>query len=563
MSLAIVQDLYAQADQPSPFPYSASVISDNAIVRSGPGKTHYATDRLQPGTEVQVFRHDPGGWIAIRPPERSFSLVQRDEVDLYENGLARVKQPETVAWVGTRLNAVDRPMWQVKLRQGEVLDVLGVVDRQQYKLDEKEPDWVQVKPPKGEFRWIKATHVRPMTANELAPSIREFGDGEIDEFQINSGDPANWPDRGNNQGPTAFDAWDPGSGQGYQDSGEWNIEVEPNGATSNDFGASGDFGTSGLNGSNIPTASGGWKPARQAISNFTSQRSGFQAEKSSAGMYTGQWSNSGSNPNGSNNMSVSSGTLGSVPATNSSIRSGVFDAHDSHSSTNHDTMQNGMGSNGLGSNGLGLNGLGSNGPTLMAPSFATSSNSSLLNLEMRLTREMIKPPSEWDLVTLTTEVQQARSLATSQQDVEFIDRLLEKIQNCREIKAGYRATGGDAGPSNLQAWRNSPNQSYANGQGGNGLGRNGSVDQVNLLYDYDAHGILNELVRDGGREPSTYVLQDSNGRITHHVAAPPGLNLRRYLNQRVGIIGNRGFHQQLQLDHVTAERIVSIDALRR
>ena len=183
--------------------------------------------------------------------------------------------------------------------------------------------------------------------------------------------------------------------------------MEPNGATSNDFGASGDFGTSGLNGSNIPTASGGWKPARQAISNFTSQRSGFQAEKSSAGMYTGQWSNSGSNPNGTNNMSVSSGTLGSVPATNSSIRSGVFDAHDSHSSTNHNTMQNGMGSNGLGSNGLGLNGLGSNGPTLMAPSFATSSNSSLLNLEMRLTREMIKPPSEWDLVTLTTEVQQA------------------------------------------------------------------------------------------------------------------------------------------------------------
>ena len=73
---------------------------------------------------------------------------------------------------------------------------------------------------------------------------------------------------------------------------------------------------------------------------------------------------------------------------------------------------------------------------------------------------------------------------------------------------------------------------------------------------YDAFGWLDKLVRDSGNSPSTFVIKDDSGKITHHVSPVPGLNLHRYLRQKVGVIGQRGYHQQLRLDHVTGERVV-------
>ena len=73
---------------------------------------------------------------------------------------------------------------------------------------------------------------------------------------------------------------------------------------------------------------------------------------------------------------------------------------------------------------------------------------------------------------------------------------------------------------------------------------------------YDAYGWLDKLVRDSGNSPSTFVIKDDSGKITHHVSPAPGLNLHRYLRQKVGVIGQRGYHQQLRLDHVTVDRVV-------
>ena len=53
----------------SAFPYKAYVTADDVYVRSGPGENYYPTDQLKAGTEVEVYRHDPGGWYAIRPPK--------------------------------------------------------------------------------------------------------------------------------------------------------------------------------------------------------------------------------------------------------------------------------------------------------------------------------------------------------------------------------------------------------------------------------------------------------------------------------------------------------------
>ena len=65
-----------------------------------------------------------------------------------------------------------------------------------------------------------------------------------------------------------------------------------------------------------------------------------------------------------------------------------------------------------------------------------------------------------------------------------------------------------------------------------------------------------DLVRDGGTGQTSYVLQDESGKITHVVTPAPGVNLHRYLQSKVGLVGQRGYHKQFQLDHVTAERVV-------
>jgi hypothetical protein len=171
---------------------------------------------------------------------------------------------------------------------------------------------------------------------------------------------------------------------------------------------------------------------------------------------------------------------------------------------------------------------------------------------LRLTGEMLKHPTEWNLVDIAQEAQRLRDATADPVKQGAIDRLLEKIRNCREIQAGYEAVDGPA-PGDLET-RAPEGTLHASAI---------APASNELLYEYDAFGWLNELVRDGGLGHSTWVLQDDQGKITHHVTAPPGLNLRRYLNQRVGIIGNRGYDQQLNLNHVTAERVIAVDQLRR
>src|SRR5690606_20398078 len=50
------------------FPYRGVINADDVYVRSGPGQDYYPTEKLKRGEVVEVYRHDPGGWYAVRPP---------------------------------------------------------------------------------------------------------------------------------------------------------------------------------------------------------------------------------------------------------------------------------------------------------------------------------------------------------------------------------------------------------------------------------------------------------------------------------------------------------------
>ena len=105
------------------FPYRAYATTDNVYVRSGPGDNYYPTDKLKAGDEVEVYRHDPGGWYAIRPVPGSFSWVSGRYLQLGKDHLATVTEDHVAARVGSRFSDI-RDVIQVRLHRGELVEVL-------------------------------------------------------------------------------------------------------------------------------------------------------------------------------------------------------------------------------------------------------------------------------------------------------------------------------------------------------------------------------------------------------------------------------------------------------
>ncbi len=141
------------------FPYQAIVRYDGTEIFSGPAAVHYATDRIEHGEIVQVYRHDPGGWCAIRPNEGSFSLIPESAVKITDDGIGQITQDNTQAWVGTRLGSVEKPLWQIKLTAGEEVQILG--EASWPSPDGHSTIWYQIAPPAGEFRWIRFADLQP------------------------------------------------------------------------------------------------------------------------------------------------------------------------------------------------------------------------------------------------------------------------------------------------------------------------------------------------------------------------------------------------------------------
>lgn len=147
------------------FPYEAFVAVESAEVVSGPGHRYYATARLEHGTAVEVHREEASGWLAIRPPEGSFSWVPSEYVERSDDdeAIGRVTEP-TPAWVGTMAEKVKAHRQQVMLKAGELVSILG---EKQIDADEGEPQtWLKIAPPAGEFRWI---HLRDVSRTEPEP----------------------------------------------------------------------------------------------------------------------------------------------------------------------------------------------------------------------------------------------------------------------------------------------------------------------------------------------------------------------------------------------------------
>jgi len=480
------------AQETATLPYEATVKTDQVNVYSGPGKVHYPTNQLPQGTKVEVYRHDPGGWCAIRPVVGSFSMVPVASVEWVEDGLGRVSRDGAKAWVGTRLAEVAEPMWQVKLKRGEEVEILGEIDWETAG-GESQP-WYQISPPAGEFRWIHRSEIESSHAE--------------------------------NQGMV------PGSNSVMGNSARQGTLARPGtfaSEPSNAMAGSLDFSEN----QTLASASSSWPPAipvqmdSRARSNQGSTYSSPGWRRARQPMRVANQAVAAERP-----LEKQAGPV--VPperfADSRFADSRFADIQSIPTMPSLGSAPGGSGSGASGSN-----------PPMMAQIGDLSQR--LADLELALTREMLNRPSNWQLVPLIQQTQLVYQGSEDPNERAQAERLLNKLRNCQRLKFKVEHS--------LTQPVSSPRPTRSGKPVGSGVDL-----EVQMGTTYDAYGWLDKLVRDSVNSPSTFVIKDDSGKITHHVSPAPGLTLHRYLRQKVGVIGQRGFHQQLRLDHVTVERVV-------
>ncbi|MCH2179053.1 MAG: hypothetical protein MK106_09635 [Mariniblastus sp.] len=475
------------------FPYQANVISDEALVHSGPGDVHYPTDQLSAGALVEVYRHDPGGWCAIRPVVGSFSMVPRESIEEMEEALGRVTKDGVPAWVGTRMGNASEPMWQVKLKQGETVEILGKLKWDSP--DEPPVNWYQIAPPAGEFRWIKISEIErsrplPKVAQEIGSSLSEtdsvVSEPRFDSFVRSAGFETNQTQV---SGLARQRTSQPGTGS---NSG-WRRSSRP-------IRVANDGGPSALprNFHDVPVSTAGMGTVAQVD----------------------HWFEAGNASSASRAARFADARLADIN------EQPMMPSLDMTGNSGRNRLQT---------------------PAMMPPIGDLTQR--LTDLELALTQEMLEAPTSWALSPLIHQTQAVYQSSQDAKEREQAERLLYKLRNCQQLQSKMLNPKKLIGSGFKSTSATLP------------IGT-GIDQQVQMGTIYDAYGWLDKLVRDSGKSPSTFVIKDDSGKITHHVSPAPGLNLHRYLRQKVGVIGQRGFHQQLRLDHVTIERVVVLQKRR-
>lgn len=139
-----------------------------ALARSGPGQNHYPTDPLTKGERVEIL-DIKDSWVAIRAPDDSFSWVPGDQLKMLAGGRrAEVIAEDVYCWVGSNVEEVAQHDYQVRLRRGEQLEVLGT--KEVASADGTTSTWVKVKPPAGERRWVRVDELTRVPPPKLEPT---------------------------------------------------------------------------------------------------------------------------------------------------------------------------------------------------------------------------------------------------------------------------------------------------------------------------------------------------------------------------------------------------------
>ena len=521
------------------FPYQALVLHDRASVHSGPGQVHYETEDLKQGDAVEVYRHDPGGWCAIRPLAGSFSLVPESTLKIVDKGVGEINADGTQAWVGTKLGPVEKPLWQVKLKKGEMVEVIGQVSW-------PNPEghstlWYQISPPAGEFRWIKMSDLQlPVSARQAIHPPIKTKPPTTSVAAVRSKFARPLEDSILPPELPALEA----TRIGVSDSDTFETDSEVQLASMQvDINSS------------QASSNRGWRQATRPI------RKRAVANNSNSSSYQQQQYET-SKPRHNSGAPGMPSSYGKSPDINYQPQTQPARVPTNRYAATNPSRRDLAQMLNVERN----NKLATPTPVPVINNFTAPTileTHRIDDLELQLTREMLREPNQWKLKDLEFRAANISRMTTDPNEKILAQKFLKKIENCRTIKLGFESHTG--------AKNNLPGGGRTNGSGTTGSVTTGSGTRNNLASTesklrlgttYDAHGWLNQMVTDGGQGTPSYVLQDANGKITHHVSPIQGMNLHRYLRSQVGIIGQRGYHKRLNLDHVTAHRVVELQKRR-
>lgn len=165
-------------------PYVAYVAQSQATLRSGPGESFYATEKLPRATAVEIYAHD-NEFAAIRPPSDSFSWTPAVQLRVISAGVAEVVDDEAVSWIGSLIDQPDQPRYQVQLRKGEQLKILG-----EKRIEGGDASvWYKIAPPAGEFRWVRLAELTRDPPPEVAAPTPSTGWTVRSRNKVNSTEP--------------------------------------------------------------------------------------------------------------------------------------------------------------------------------------------------------------------------------------------------------------------------------------------------------------------------------------------------------------------------------------
>jgi uncharacterized protein YgiM (DUF1202 family) len=416
----------------------AFVRADLADVRSGPGKKYYATAQLAQGTPIEVYRDDPGGWLAIRPPEGSFSWVLARQLRMTNQpNLAEVIDQGAVAWVGAAAAERLDHKWQVRLDRGELVEVLGSEQLATTSGAVEEPCY-KIAPPAGEFRWVRQSDVSHHAVNLVDHQVRVH-ESEVVEAEDKDVD-VDHPE------------WDGSDDDSRFESSVADSEVE--------------------------------------------QPAGNKSDKSIDGM---AW----------RKRNVRKADAGS--ATNS--------ASASESAQEISTSA--------------------------AGDAGTDFDAELSKLDVELSLMVSREPVLWKLDSLREQAEKLIGHVDSDAKRNRTRLLLDKIAEFQALQRRRENLARDTSdidsstqivvppaPDSDEASPQSPRQAL-----------------------FDGSGWLMP-VHSQNRASPPYALMSDDGKLLQYVTPAPGLNLRRYLRQKLGLYGQRGYIPELQLAHLTAQRVV-------
>lgn len=140
------------------FPYEARVAAEETFARSGGGDAYYPTQRLTRGTVVRVYRHDPGGWYVIEPPEGSFSWIPERFVKRLSEQEGEVLEENVVASVGSEFGD-ETSVFQRRMKKGEKVSILG---QQNIDTATGTQAMLKIRPPQRERRWVPGAALVPV-----------------------------------------------------------------------------------------------------------------------------------------------------------------------------------------------------------------------------------------------------------------------------------------------------------------------------------------------------------------------------------------------------------------